>query len=339
MFSGARSSSTWPPECGAPASLPLLGDVGSAAMRYLPRAQRDDLRWICAPGSALWRAAQQVFIDYARQGANLVVIARIGPYCEVEYQSLFQHHVESNGRVTAVVDAEDRLLDTFVISAARRNDAAFLLRHRLQEFRTPFLRYPVAGYSNRLENASDLRALAVDAFCGRAGIEPAGEQIRPGIWVGTGARIQRGARILAPAFVGERAKVRAAAVITRCGVIEHHAEMGCGTVVEDATLLPYTTVGAGLDVAHSVVGFSKVMHLRRRVAVEISDPKLVGSVLPAPVRALGYAASLLAYLPVNFVKGLLGRNGTGEPALSEAVQTPSAALSETESLPLASGRD
>ena len=37
----------------------------------------------------------------------------------------------------------------------------------------------------------------------------------------------------------------------RTACIEHHAEVDCGTVVENSTILPFTCVGAGLDVMHS----------------------------------------------------------------------------------------
>ena len=107
-------------------------------------------------------------------------------------------------------------------------------------------------------------------------IRPVGKEIKPGVWVGEGARIHRKARVVAPAFIGAHSKIRASALITRGSVIEHHAEVDCGTVVENSTVLPFTYVGAGLDVMHSVVGFRRLSHLLRNVEVEISDDKLVG---------------------------------------------------------------
>jgi hypothetical protein len=77
-----------------------------------------------------------------------------------------------------------------------------------------------------------------------------------------------------------------------------------GTVVENTTILPYATVGAGLDVAHSVVGFRRVSHLHRGVEIEINDPKLIGMVSSAPLRVLEQAASLAAFLPTHFLRGL-----------------------------------
>src|SRR5206468_2511696 len=114
------------------------------------------------------------------------------------------------------------------------------------------------GYYNPLSNAADLRALAVDGLMQRAQITPAGIEARPGVWIARGARIQRRARVLAPAFVGEHARIRAGAVVTRCGVVEHHAEVDSGTIVENDSVLPYTYLGPGLDVAHCVAGSKRL---------------------------------------------------------------------------------
>jgi hypothetical protein len=318
-------------------AITVLGDVEATALRVLPQALEDDLRWVRVPGADLWWAAQQVFANYAQSGAEFVVVTRVGPYSEIDYDALLQSHLEGNSRITAVSDAGGQSLDTFVVSAARRDDADFLLQHQLRQSRVPCLPYRFTGYGNRLATAADLRQLAVDSFDGCARIVPAGEQIRPGIWAGAGARIQRGARILAPAFIGARVQIGAAAVITRGSVLEHHVRVNCGTVVEDSTLLPYTSVGAGLDVAHAVVGFRRFTSLPRRTEIEIFDSKLVGYVLPARLRALGCAVSLFARLPSKLTRGW-GRNGAA-PELSPVPPASSEALSKSGSLPVATGRD
>jgi len=98
----------------------------------------------------------------------------------------------------------------------------------------------------------------------------------------------------------------------------------CGTVVENSTILPFTYVGAGLDVMHSVVGFQRISHLVRNVEVEIQDPKLVG-ISPASTvfRTLGSAAALFAVLPKQIYRGFLGRAGKIRPArLPESLEPP-----------------
>jgi hypothetical protein len=285
-------------------------------------------------GESPWRAAENAFGELAQAGADIVLVLRLGPYVEFDVEHLIQFHLDQTARVTAVVDRGGTLLDQFAISASRRNDAAFLLRSELRQFRSGCVKHEFSGYCNRLTSAAGLRQLAIDAFCGANQVVPVGREIRPGVWVADDARIQRGARLLAPCFIGAHAKVRAHAVVTRCSTIEHDACVDFGTVVENSSILPYTNVGAGLDVIHSVVGFRKVSHLARAVAVEITDPKLIDAASnTAPVRALGQAVSLAAFLPRQLVRGIVNGRRRTPATLPQAVRAPSSALKEPTASP------
>jgi hypothetical protein len=170
-------------------------------------------------------------------------------------------------------------------------------------------RFVAKDYVNLLRSASDFRRLAIDGLLKRNAVRPIGKERKPGVWVGHGASIHRRARVLAPAFIGAHSKVRAASLVTRNSVIEHHAEVDCGTVVENSTVLPYTYVGAGLDVMHSIVGFSQISHLVRDVAVEIQDRKLVGSSPTNTLfRKLGSTVAFFAVLPKQVLRGLAARS-------------------------------
>ncbi len=283
---------------------------------------------MAASGAQVWRAGETVFSDAAQAGAELVLVLRLGPYLELDIEDLLQFHLDQRNRVTPVCDPAGGPLHAFAISASRRNDAAFLFRHQLEESRTPCNRYIFRGYINRLDGARDLRRLAVDAFTSAAALQPIGRELRPGVWAGEGVRIAAGARVLAPAYLGSYSKVRTRAVVTRYSVLEHHAEVDCGTVVEHSTLLPYTYVGAGLDLAHSVAGNRRVYNLRRNAEVQITDPKLVDAVpAHAPIRALASVVSLAAFLPRQFVRGIFPSSQREQPAsLPAAVSAPSPAL-------------
>jgi hypothetical protein len=150
--------------------------------------------------------------------------------------------------------------------------------------------------------------------------------VRPGVWVGDGAQIHPRARVLAPAYIGENSKIRCNAVVTRCSVIEHHVEIDYGTVVEDACVLSYSYVGPGLDIVRSVIGSCHVASLDRCIEVEIADPRLLRALSPnAGRRAFASAASLAAFLPAQFLRGLFASNRSTRPAeLSTAVTAPSA---------------
>ena len=134
---------------------------------------------------------------------------------------------------------------------------------------------------------------------------------------------------MAPAYIGSYAKVRPSAVITRCSAIERHCEIDCGTVVENSNVLPFSYVGAGLDVVEAVVGYRNLVPLRRDVEVEITDARLIGMASEhAPVRALGSVAGLFAFLPRQILRGFAGSHSEPAKSLPEAVQAPSSALHE-----------
>jgi len=276
----------------------------------------------------LWSSADEAFDKCREAGAELVVVLRLGAYADIDFEEVIQHHIDKRCRMTSAVDAKGRPLEVFLLEAARRGDASALFGSRFQRVRDDCERFQVKGYVNFLETVADFRCLALDGLLEKNGIRPVATEIKPGVWVGERARIHRNARILAPAFIGARAKIRAASLVTRNSVIEHHAEIDCGTVVENSTVLPFTYVGAGLDVMHSVVGFRRVFHLPRNVGVEISDAKLVGSSPANAVsRTLGSAVALFAVLPQQIYRGFFGRVRKTRPVeLPESLDAPAATL-------------
>jgi carbonic anhydrase/acetyltransferase-like protein (isoleucine patch superfamily) len=279
-----------------------------------PALQNGNGPGACRPAADVWRAAEDAFSSLADEGVDHVLMLRLGAYVEFELQELLRFHEERRQNATLVCDQYGPL-DCAVVEGPRRNDAAFLLRNGLRATRLPSEPYVTRAYVNRLENAHDLRRLAQDALLMRCEIRPNGRELKPGVWVGERARIHRSARVLAPAFVGAHAKLRAASVVTRCSAVEHHVEVDCGTVLEDTSVLPYTYVGTGLDAAHAVAGFGKICHLRRRAEVEISDPRLLGTVtVSAAWRTMKNAASLAAYLPVQAVCGLASAGRRRQPS-------------------------
>ena len=318
--------------------LEKFGISGAAVVTEIPASSvplahgsiRPGMQWTDAQGAQFWRAAENAFNEFAQAGAELVLVVRLGAYAELDYEELVQFHLDGGCRVTQVSDAAGVPLDTFVISASRRNDAAYLFRHELRDMRVPCDDYRFAGYINHLRDPKDYRILALDGFAGIANIKPCGKEIKPGVWVGEKARVHRRARLLAPCFVGSYAKIRASALLTRGSSVEHHSEVDCGTVVENASLLQTTIVGAGLDVTHSVVGFQKIWNLRRAVEVEITDRRLVATLRSAPVRMLNNAVDIAWMFSKSIAQTVLGRKATPPPELRDAVCRPAAVLKKAE---------
>ncbi len=287
----------------------LVSDAAEPPSFARPKLASSDVPRFQVAGEQLWQSAAETFLRYAEDGADLVLVLRLGPYVEVDYEALIQHHLDHHCCVSMAVDRDGAAVDLFVLNASARQDAAALFQSGLRRTRRECARFLVSGYVNRLQTPSDLRRLAVDGLLARNAVHPEGTELKPGVWVGWRTRIHRRARVIAPAFIGDHAKVRAAALITRGTVIEHHGEIDCGTVVENSTVLPSTRIGAGLEVMHSVVGFRRLAHLQRAIEVEIADEKFIGMVpLRAISRLAGSTAALFTFLPMQLYRGLLAKS-------------------------------
>jgi hypothetical protein len=273
-----------------------------------------------------WRAAENAFNDLVQAGAELVLMVRLGAYAEIDFENMVQAHIDGHCRVSQAA-RNGQPMDIFCISASRRNDAASLFRSQLTRCRSDCPLFEHDGYFNPLAAPVDLRQFAIDILTLQTQTAPDGVQVRPGVWTAPRAQIEKGARVLAPAFIGSFARVRSGAVITRCSSIEHHAHVDCGTIVENSTVLPYCSLGAALELAHSVAGFSHVWNLRRGCGVEVGDKKLVRHV-PATSgnRLLVSAAELVAYLPKQFWRGIFGQPASPQPDLHTALRQTSPTL-------------
>jgi hypothetical protein len=285
-----------------------------------------DVTCVSAAPDRFWRTAESVFNDMAQSGAELVILIRLGAYAEVDFEKQVQFHIDRKERVTRMA-SDEQTLEIFCISASRRNDAASLFRTQLAHCRSecPVLQHD--GYVNPLATARDLRQFAIDILTRQTQTCPAGKEIKPGVWTAPGAMIEKGARVLAPAFVGSLARIRSGAVITRCSSVERHAEVDCGTVIENSTVLPFSYVGAGLDLAHSVAGMGRIVNLHRDVTVTIVDRKLIASMSAASgKRFVTSAAEVLTYLPKLAFQGIFGANKVEKTDLQTTLRKTSPAL-------------
>ncbi len=284
--------------------------------------------WIQASREQLWGTVEQSFSGYSQSGTETVLVIRLGVYAEIDYTQLLQDHVELRHHVTSVIDDNGVPLDIYAISGSRPQDAALLFGRQWKQFRARCRFYPFSGYVNRLATPYDLRTLATDGLMQRIGLKPVGHELKPGVWVGRGAHIHRRARVLSPAFIGAGARVRAAAVITRCCALERNTVVDCGTVVEDVSTLPFTYLGAGLDVTHALVGHRRLWNFKRNVEIEFADARLIGEATAnAPLRALGSLMSLASFLPSQLLRGIFTPSRRDcAPSLPEAIQAPAAAL-------------
>jgi hypothetical protein len=109
--------------------------------------------------------------------------------------------------------------------------------------------------------------------------------------------------------------------------VERHAEVDCGTVIENSTVLPFCYVGAGLDLAHSIAGMGRIVNLHRDVTVTIVDPKLVASMAVASKKSfVTSAAEALTYLPKLAFQGMFAAKKAEEADLQTTLRKTSPAL-------------
>jgi hypothetical protein len=244
-----------------------------------------------------WEEASQQFRRLGRN-SECILVLRLGAWAELDYRAMVKAFRRSGSSVMRAYSRREEALDVFVVSSDSQSEAATLLRGELRDERIADVPYKTNGYVNLLSEPASLRTLALDVFAGESELRPCGRELRPGVWVGGGARVHRQARIVAPAFIGSCSTVRSAAVVTRGSSLEHHSEVDCATVIDNSSVMPYTRIGAGLDVEYSVVGFQQVHSMLRQVTVEIEDPRLIGATTTQfSARTLTFAGWLLGLLP------------------------------------------
>ena len=280
-------------------------NTGECSSPLAEDARRSDFKWKNVSAQQAWREAEEQFDEFVHSGADLVLLVRLGAYAEVEIDPLIQFHLDQRNHVTQVAK-DDGALELFVLSSSRRNDAAFLIRNKLAKMRVAAKPFMTHGYVNRLQNAADFRRLILDSFSLRTSIQPIGEQLRPGIWIGTGARVHRSARLVAPCYIGPYSKVRKGALITRGSSVEHHSVIDCGSVLEASTLLPLSYLGAGLDLTHSILGNKRIVSVKYGAELEVQDESLVAAVpATSALRTLKDAANLAAFVPRQLIRSLV----------------------------------
>lgn len=221
--------------------------------------------------SDAWQGATDKIVEMGQQRFDAVLIMVVGGYIDFSPADLVQFQQEQDAAVVRACN-EDGELPVWLIDPSQVPLDADLKNYL--HAKQP-VRFEARMYVNHLENAQDLRRLVVDGLTSQCSFRPAGFEVKPGIWMGPSAQVESGARIVAPAFIGQAVRVAHQCLITRCSDLESNSQIDYGTVVEDSSVLSDTYVGIGLDVSHSVVDGNHLANLRHEVALEISDPAIL----------------------------------------------------------------
>lgn len=301
-----------------------------------PHMGADGCKFSVVSQEEFWEEAVQQFRRLARN-SECVLVVRLGAWAELDIAAMVDQHRRSGSSIVRAYSPREEALDVFVVSSDSQSEAAALLRGELRHEGIAAVPHTTGGYVNLLSSPASLRTLVLDAFAGKSAILPCGRELRPGVWIGAGVRIHRHARVVAPAFIGSFCTVRSAALVTRGSSLEHNSEVDCATVIDNSSVMPYTRVGAGLDVEYSVVGFRQVHSIKRKVSVEIEDPRLIGATTTQfSARTLTAAGWLLSLLPNALWKLLFEPSQAALGAASKALGPSTPALGETSLAPIES---
>lgn len=218
-----------------------------------------------------WQSVAGHLRDFAEKSDDPILILELSAYVELDLADLRRFHQESGTAVTRLVH-EGGPVGLWVINPAIFPDITEI-RSVLDQISGA--EYCAAGYLNRLETPADLRRLVNDGLASRCQCRPLGFEVKPGIWMAPDAKVEKAARIVAPAFIGRGVSVGDECLITRGSNIESDCEVDYGTTIESSSILSNTYVGIGLDLSHSIVQGSNLLNLQHDVVLHISDPAVM----------------------------------------------------------------
>lgn len=215
--------------------------------------------------------AQQI-AEYSQRSIEHSFIIAGNLYAEADLLDLFYFHREARQTATRAI-SNIGPLDLWAVDCAKAQYSDF--ETLLTSSQAPGTTYFIRDYVIELREPRDLRKLVTDALSRRCGLRPGGTEIRTGIWVDEGADVHKGARIIAPAYIGRNSKIEEDTLITRCSSIERNCCVDCGTVIEDSSILSNTQIGIWLDVCHAVASGNQLVSLQHEVVLEIADPNVM----------------------------------------------------------------
>jgi NDP-sugar pyrophosphorylase family protein len=263
--------------CANAAAITVLS-VGGVSRKPLLRGSFDTVKFRVADEIRTGIAA--VLKEYAENGITHALIIKSSSYTEANLIDLLDFHRETHASITRAADSEGPL-DLWVVDCdARVLETISAPGTETAEFLATSNSYFVKEYVKRMFHPRDFRQLVDDAFHSRCQLRPSGQEIRPKVWAEDGVQVHRGARIVAPTFLGCGTVVRENTLITRFSNIERFSYIDYGTAIEDASILPNTYIGIWLDVRNAVVHGNKLLNLKRDVLIEMFDPILFRANLP-----------------------------------------------------------
>lgn len=163
---------------------------------------------------------------------------------------------------TGIYAFEPEILDFIPDGPADFSEDVF---PRLVEKGAPLYGYVTDGYWCDVGNLETYRQVHVDVLDGRVGVDIAGFELKPGVWVGEGAEIDPTAEILGPALVGDFCRIEARVKLGKYVVLGNNVILRDDVSVERAIVHDNAYVGEVSQLRGCVVGRNADM--RRGVTI------------------------------------------------------------------------
>jgi hypothetical protein len=110
-------------------------------------------------------------------------------------------------------------------------------------------------------------------------------EIRPGIWVGSRARVSPTAKLMAPCWIGDQVSVEGGAVVGPFAIIEDRSVVDSMARVAHSWVGPDTCVGPMTSVSNSIAWGSSLVDWRTDSTLHVPDPFLLSSLAKTGVKA------------------------------------------------------
>lgn len=125
----------------------------------------------------------------------------------------------------------------------------YLLKHKKRIFG-----YLMDEYWTDVGNLTEYRQGVRDALDRKVKLDIQGDQIKPGIWIGEGTRIEKGARLNPPCVIGNNCYIGKKAVIDEYTTIADRSRISQGAYIKNSILWERVEVAKNVRLDNCIIG-------------------------------------------------------------------------------------
>ena len=109
------------------------------------------------------------------------------------------------------------------------------------------------------------------------GLHLSGRQVEPGVWISRNVVIHPTAILTPPVFIGENSRIGAGVRVGPNAVVGHDSVIDRHSSIQDATILPGSYCGEGLELHDVYIDRNRLIHIALQTEVHISDSFILGT--------------------------------------------------------------